>query len=135
MAGSSELPCEHFPQRRRYDGVGNTTLKHQEGTSPMTMSYDAASRLVTMVQGSSLTTFGYDRNGNTVQEEKDGVVTSHTYDRENRLRTSTPPGMDVVFETNYYDGDGLRRANMNLEGTLTYIWDGTDYLGETERAI
>lgn len=33
--------------------------------------------------------------------------------------------------TNTYDGDGLRRTRIDPDGKIhTYIWDGTDYLGE-----
>jgi hypothetical protein len=29
-----------------------------------------------------------------------------------------------------YVGDGLRRRMQVSTGTTTYVWDGTDYLGE-----
>ena len=29
-----------------------------------------------------------------------------------------------------YDGDGLRRTKQTASGTTTYVWDGSDYLGE-----
>ena len=29
-----------------------------------------------------------------------------------------------------YAGDGLRRTKQTASGTTTYVWDGSDYLGE-----
>src|SRR5438034_465053 len=34
-----------------YDAVGNTLLKNQQGSSPMTFVYDAANRITTIQQG------------------------------------------------------------------------------------
>ena len=31
-----------------------------------------------------------------------------------------------------YDGDGLRRRMVTSSGTTTYVWGGTDYLGEVK---
>jgi hypothetical protein len=34
------------------------------------------------------------------------------------------------LETYTYDGDGLRRSMRVGATTTTYVWDGSDYLGE-----
>ncbi len=34
--------------------------------------------------------------------------------------------------THAYDGDGLQRRMVTSGSTTTYVWDGTDYLGEVK---
>lgn len=118
------------------DALGNLTVKHHQGSNPMTFTYDAASQMVTMLQGSRLTTYTFDSNGNQTLENTAGTRVTHTYDMENRNITID----QLVFglSTNTYDGDGLRRANLYLDTdveppatkVVTFIWDGSDYLGE-----
>ena len=66
------------------DAVGDILVKAQEGSQPMTMSYDAASRLVTILQATSLTTYTYDSNGSMTREESASGTTTYSDDRENR---------------------------------------------------
>ena len=55
------------------------------------------------------------------------MTTQFEYDRENRIFVRQE-GMDYV--TMAYDESGLRRSR-HMNGVLTtYIWDGSDYLGE-----
>ena len=49
--------------------------------------------------------------------------------RENRM---TLQQVGTVRTTYAYDGDGLRRRMVTPGGTTTYVWDGTDYLGEVK---
>jgi YD repeat-containing protein len=57
------------------------------------------------------------------------VNTQFLFDRENRLKKRTDS--DGTVMTNTYDGDGLRRTRQKQgETVVTYIWDGSDYLGE-----
>ena len=35
-----------------------------------------------------------------------------------------------AISTCAYDGDGLRRRIQDVNGTVTIVWDGTDYLQE-----
>ena len=39
---------------------------------------------------------------------------------------------DGALTTNTYDGDGLRRSTITdgAKYPTTFVWDGTDYLGE-----
>lgn len=106
------------------DAVGNITVKSQEGTSPQTMTYNAAQRLTTMQQGTTRTTYTYDNNGNTTVEQVGTTRTTSTYDRENRM---TLQQAGTARTTYAYDGDGLRRRMVTSGGTTTYVWDGTDY--------
>jgi YD repeat-containing protein len=56
------------------------TVKHHEGSNPLTMSYDAGNRITTSVLGSSrLTTFTHDANGNTTGERCDTLGVLSTY--------------------------------------------------------
>jgi YD repeat-containing protein len=73
------------------------------------MSYDAASRLSTSVQGS--------------------LVTTCAYDGENRLASVSSPAGRSTYT--YQGSDGLRRTKQEPGGPLTtMVWDGSDYLGE-----
>ena len=55
--------------------------------------------------------------------------TQYLYERENRLKKRT--ASEGTIMTNTYDPDGLRRTRQKQgETVVTYIWDGSDYLGE-----
>ncbi len=119
-----------------YDGAGNMTFKAHHGSSPMTLSYDAANRITTIAQGTgagSLTTVTFDANGNLTVEQVDSSRTSYVYDHENRL-------INVLFadgtrSTYTHDGLGLRRSAFEAGGSLTsVIWDGAQYLMEKTAA-
>ena len=118
-----------------YDTRGNITSKWQQATSPMTFTLDAANQMVTMLQGSTKTTYAYDANGNLISEQTPlGPITpwSYTYDDEDRLtlekQTNLAPN---PLSTYTYSGDGLRRTAFPASGVLTtFVWDGSDYLGE-----
>ncbi|GEM_PF-6354319 len=38
----------------------------------------------------------------------------------------------VTCVLSIFFGDGLRRCMVTSSGTTTYVWDGTDYLGEVK---
>ena len=59
-----------------------------------------------------------------------GLVTSYTYDGENRQKRIQESSGALTTMT-YSGGDGLRRTRQRAGGTVTtYVWDGSDYLGE-----
>jgi len=111
------------------DRLGNVTFKAQQAGTGTSYTYDAASRLESASSAGAVTAYTYDNNGNLTIV---GSSSSYTYDRENRL----PVTMNGIDPTSYtYDGStGLRRskkvAQPSSVATTTYIWDGSDYLGE-----
>jgi len=114
-----------------YDPVGNVLLKWNQGQAPQTMTYDAASRLVTQLFGASTTLYTYNQAGGMSSESNAGAVTSYTYDGENRMLMMTNPMLQVT--TNVYSGDGHRRSWQAYGGPInTQIWDGSNYLGEIQ---
>jgi len=93
------------------------------------MSYDAADRLSTSIQGTTTTTFTFDGTGNRIGENNNGSLTTYMFDNENRLKTLTQSSNQVI--TNTCDGSGVRRTTQQQGGTVhTMVWDGSDYLGE-----
>ncbi|MBS1707746.1 MAG: hypothetical protein JSS65_03385 [Armatimonadetes bacterium] len=92
------------------------------------MSYDAAQRIVTAMDGPTPVTYTHDNNGNMTVENRNGVQTQYVYDRSNRLQTEI--ASDLTRTTMLYDGDGLRRVKQTTSALTTYLWDGADYLGE-----
>ena len=109
--------------------VGNVTVKWYQGSAPMTMTFDAASRLVTMTFAAAKTAYTFDAAGNTVLENLAGVTTGFVYDCENRMKKQTAP--DGSFFTCTYAGDGPRRTWQKPGSPVhTMIWDGSNYLGE-----
>lgn len=93
------------------------------------MAYDAASQLVTMLQGQATTTYTFDQNGNQVTENNAGVIIGYVYDQENRLiKQIASDGSNATYA---YSGDGLRRSRQESDGVIhTQIWVDGDYLGE-----
>jgi RHS repeat-associated protein len=108
------------------DAVGNITVKSQEGSSPITMTYNAGSRLVTSVEGAVVSTYTFDANGNQTAVNAGGSRTTYAYDYENRMRTAIDPG--GARSTMAYWADGMRRF-LEVGGTrTTFVWNGSDYL-------
>lgn len=85
-----------------------------------------------MQQGAVRTTTTYDNNGNPTQVEEGTTTTVNNFDQENRLSSVFVD--DAETNVYWYDGDGLRRVMVESSGArrVTFIWDGTDYLGEVE---
>jgi len=95
----------------------------------MTFTYDAASRIMSMIQGSATTNYTYNGVGNLTLEAQGAAQTGYVYDCENRLLKLTNPDGTVI--TNTYSGDGLRRTTQQPSTAVsTIIWDGSDYLGQ-----
>jgi YD repeat-containing protein len=111
------------------DSVDNVLVKWHQGTAPITMTVDAASRLTTSIQGSLVTSYTYDNAGNPLVENALGSLTTTVYNGANReLNIHYPTGL---ISTYAYSGDGLRRALQDTGGPYTFtVWDGADYLQE-----
>ena len=70
----------------------------------------------------------FDDKGSLTAENRAGVTTQYLYHRENQLRAIIDPDGSRTSFT--YDGDQMRRTRQTGSGTTTYVWDGSDYLGE-----
>lgn len=115
-----------------YDVVGNRLTNTDNLTSAITTStYDAANRLETAVDASGTTSYTYDAVGNLTKIEDPGSnVTSYTWDADNmRTKVEFPSG-EVVTST--YDGDHLRVKREDAIETKKFVWDGHNYLLETD---
>lgn len=69
--------------------------------------------------------------GTEIQRHECGALTTgFVYDNENRLTKQTDPDGTVTTMT-YQGYDGLRRSKqVTGSSPTTFIWDGSDYLGE-----
>jgi hypothetical protein len=116
-----------------YDSLKNMTLEWYQGNPPLTMAYDAASRLGTAISGSTVTTVTSDNAGNRTVLNVNGALTSFSYDPENReIKIVQPSG---ALSTNTWQlYDGLRRTKQE-PGTPLYtaIWDDqANQIGEVQ---
>jgi YD repeat-containing protein len=111
------------------DAAGNILVKNQEGSSPISMAYNAANQLVTLLQGATLTTYTFDKNGNKTLDNLNGSSITYQYDPENRLLEYNNPANGISTYT--YAGDGLRRTRQDPGGPVTLaVWDDRNYLDE-----
>ena len=72
-------------------------------------------------------------NQHLANEDSVGVNDMSSYDREKRLISQERN--EITFLSYPYDEDGLRRSKTdpNLDPSVTtYVWDGSDYLGEVK---
>lgn len=74
-----------------YDLIGNVLLKAYQGVLPMTFTYDAASRITSIIQGAATTNYTYNGVGNLTLEAQGAATTGYVYDGENRLLKLTNP--------------------------------------------
>ena len=62
-------------------------------------------------------------------EDTSGVQNGYVYDGESRMVKMTPSDGSVT--TNTYQADWRRRTRQKAnESPVTYVWDGSDYLGK-----
>ena len=109
------------------DGVGNLKTMWEGGNFPKTFTFNAADRLVTMMEGANLTTYSYTGYGALASEALGKGTTAYSYNGQDQLTGVTAP--DGTRSTYTFDGDGMRRAAQegNVQPT-TFVWDGSDYL-------
>ena len=85
---------------------------------------------MTALDGSTKVTYTFDDNGN-MTEEKRNVTVNWSYDDEDRMAVETQVLAVNGITTNTYAGDGLRRTTKKQgSNTVTFVWDGSDYLQE-----
>ena len=113
-----------------YDPAGNRTLKNADGTRT-TFTYDAANQLDTSIDPTGTTTYTFDPNGNQqLVVAPNGDRTTNTWDYENKnTKVELPAG---VINTLTYNADGLRVTVENSAGTSNILWDGKQYLAESD---
>ncbi|MBX3107821.1 MAG: RHS repeat protein [Fimbriimonadaceae bacterium] len=115
-----------------YDAAGNMVTITEFG--PHSFTFDLAGRIVKGYSyNGSVITHTYDDNGNLVNvdgynEEGTGTVTM-AYDKENRLVKDMRNGTVATYT---YSGDGLKRSSIVDGAVTTLVWDGSEYLAETE---
>jgi RHS repeat-associated protein len=113
-----------------YDSVGNRTLKIATG-SRTTTTYDAANQITTIIDSTGSTTMTYDAAGNLVEERSPtNQRTTHTWDDDNRQKKLQLPSLAVTTYT--YRWDGLRYAKITASATKRFVFDGQNYLLETD---
>lgn len=95
----------------------------------MTLSMIILRPLPSIGYRAAVTKYIFDDAGNMTLEDTSGVQTGYVYDGENRMVKMT--ASDGSVTTNTYQGDGLRRTRQAQgQSPVTYVWDGSDYLGE-----
>ncbi|RIJ98683.1 MAG: hypothetical protein DCC46_10475, partial [Armatimonadetes bacterium] len=112
----------------------NLKTMWEGGNFPRTFTFNAADRLVTMVEGASLTTYAWTGYGALESEITGNSTTGYSYNGQDQLTVVTAPSGDKT--TYSFDGDGLRRSvattNQNQDpptlDITTMVWDGSDYL-------
>jgi RHS repeat-associated protein len=119
-----------YAHTNTYDAAGNRTVKNEDNART-TSTYDAANQLVTALAAAGTTTYTFDANGNQqVVLEPSSDRTTNTWDFENRnTKVQLPAG---TLNTYTYNGDGQRVKVENSAGTSKMVWDGQQYLAETD---
>jgi len=90
-----------------------------------------ANQLETSEDASGVTTYTFDAAGNQqLIQHPDDTRTTNTWDDENRLVTVQPP--DGAITTSIFRSDGLRYIKVDADWTIKFIYDGQNYLVETD---
>ncbi|MFM9874675.1 MAG: hypothetical protein ACKVQS_14560 [Fimbriimonadaceae bacterium] len=130
-----------FVRTYSYDAVGNRTYAVDGGSIETT--YNLAGEITSMVRlGGNQVTHTYDLNGNLVNLhgltfEVGNALITLSYDKENREISHSLAGTVVTYT---YSGDGLKRSEITMNNgsdppslaITTLVWDGSEYLAETE---
>ncbi|MHB8509715.1 MAG: RHS repeat-associated core domain-containing protein [Candidatus Dormibacteria bacterium] len=113
-----------------YDAADRLTQMASGGTSPTTLTPDAAGQLCWSGSGSGscasppagATTFAYDLNGNRTGRSALASSTSYSYDQANRM-------VNIAGAATYgYNGDGLRMSKTISGATTQQTWDTAEGL-------
>ena len=134
--GTNQLLAEHrtgtvpFRNTFTYDAAQNRLAKNETGAIT-TSIYDAANQLETAVDSTGTTTYTFDANGNQeLVAAPNGDRTTTTWDYENQpTKIMLPTG---TINTSTYNADNLRIELQDSTGTKRFVWDGQQYLVETD---
>jgi YD repeat-containing protein len=114
-----------------YDAVGNRKVRENNGALT-TYTYDAANQLTISEDNSGVTSYTFDAAGNqTVQQSPSNQRTTNTWNDDNRLVKVQIPDGTVTTAT--YRADGLRYQKQDSSGTRKFVYDGQNYLVETDQ--
>ena len=107
-----------------YDVLGRRTNMVANGQQPVTYQYDAASRLIQVIQGSVFASLGYDNADRySSLSYSNGTSTSYTYDVGSQLTGITHMGPSGIIEalTYQYDTTGNRTSLIKNNGTASLL--------------
>jgi RHS repeat-associated protein len=117
-----------------WDAAGNRSVR--DGGTLLTYSYDAGNAISGYVSVSGHGTYSRDENGNligTAAYNTSGTLTrlaTLTYDGDNRVLVQNSVSATGAVQTFTYDGDGVRRSEVDGATTSNFIWDGNNLLQE-----
>lgn len=113
-----------------YDSLGRVTeVDYGDATPDVTFEYDAAGRLVEMIDGAGTETYSFDDAGRMTAITRGSDVLSFTLDGDGNIVSRTSPGSQTVAST--FDAAG-RLATITAGGaTTTYAYDAAGRLTTT----
>ncbi len=130
LTGEHRTGSNAYRDTYTYDPAGNRLLKIHDGART-SYSYDAANQIIYSEDASGRTTYTFDADGNQeVVEQPSGDRTTYAWDYENRMTSAQLPS--GVRNTMAYEPDGLRVKLEESTGTKKFVWDGQNYLAETD---
>ncbi|MFC1758533.1 RHS repeat domain-containing protein [Planctomycetota bacterium] len=114
-----------------YDDAGNRKTEKKDGVTT-TFSYDLADQITTSVDSGGTSTYTYDGAGNqTLVVAPGSQKTTSTWNDENKRTQVKTPSATMDCKYRY---DGLRFEKQDSGGTTKFIYDGQNYLAETNSA-
>jgi RHS repeat-associated protein len=120
-----------FSTTYTYDAVGNRLTQKKQTGALTTYTYDRADQLSTSQDATGTTNYSYDAAGNqTVVVTPTGQRTTSTWSNRNqRIKVQRP---DNTITTMTYRFDSLRYKREEGSATKKFVYDGQNYLLETD---
>ena len=107
-----------------------TDIDYSDATPDVQLTYDAAGKRTSMVDGAGTQNYSYDALGRLTEASRGLDVFAYSYDATDNVTSRTYPGGSVA--TYAYDDDG-RLASVTKSGATTnYAYDPAGHLTETE---
>jgi RHS repeat-associated protein len=120
-----------FSTTYTYDAIGNRLTQKKQNGALTTYTYDAADQLNTSQDSTGTSNYSYDLAGNqTVMVTPSGQRTTSTWSNRNqRIKIQRP---DNTIVTMIYRFDSLRYKREEGAATKKFVYDGQNYLLETD---
>jgi RHS repeat-associated protein len=119
-----------FATTYTYDGVGNRLTQRKNGLTT-TYTYDRADQLTISRDASGITTYSYDAAGNqTLVVTPSRQRYTSTWNNQNQRAKVVEP--DGTITSAVYRFDGLRYKREESSVTKKFVYDGQNYLLETD---